>query len=196
MREPIDARERRELCDLLDELGPDAPTLCEGWTTSDLAAHLVLREHFQRWDDARRAKEKAGGFPRLVERLRGGPPALPWQVPGVRTYLNGFELVIHHEDVRRANGRGPRPEAADRERLCWQVSWFLGLRLARAIRPFALELASPSGRRRFGRGQAAVVSGPATELALYLAGRKKVAGVAIEGPPAALEALERASTRL
>ena len=24
--------------------GPDAPTLCEGWTTRDLAAHLVIRE--------------------------------------------------------------------------------------------------------------------------------------------------------
>ena len=36
--------ERRALCALLDETGPDAPTLCEGWTTGDLAAHLVLRE--------------------------------------------------------------------------------------------------------------------------------------------------------
>ena len=24
--------------------GPDEPTLCEGWNTRDLAAHLVLRE--------------------------------------------------------------------------------------------------------------------------------------------------------
>src|SRR5581483_3090843 len=38
-------RERLALCDLLDKTGPDAPTLCEGWTTGDLAAHLVLREH-------------------------------------------------------------------------------------------------------------------------------------------------------
>ena len=27
-----------------DETGPDGPTLCEGWQTRDLAAHLVLRE--------------------------------------------------------------------------------------------------------------------------------------------------------
>src|SRR5262249_52743320 len=40
----FDAVERAELCDLLDELGPDAPTLLDGWTTRDLAAHLVLRE--------------------------------------------------------------------------------------------------------------------------------------------------------
>lgn len=25
--------------------GPDAPTLCEGWFTRDLAAHLWIREH-------------------------------------------------------------------------------------------------------------------------------------------------------
>ena len=37
--------ERLALCALLDKSGPDAPTLCEGWTTGDLAAHLVLREH-------------------------------------------------------------------------------------------------------------------------------------------------------
>ncbi len=40
----IDQRERAELCDLFDELGPDAPTLCGDWTTADLAAHLVVRE--------------------------------------------------------------------------------------------------------------------------------------------------------
>ena len=49
MAEPIDERERRELCELLAEVGPDAPTLCEGWTTLDLASHLVLREHFKKW---------------------------------------------------------------------------------------------------------------------------------------------------
>jgi uncharacterized protein (TIGR03083 family) len=37
--------ERTALCDLLTELGPDQPTLCAGWQTGDLAAHLVLREH-------------------------------------------------------------------------------------------------------------------------------------------------------
>ena len=36
--------ERAALCDLLDELGPDAPTLCEGWTTRDMAVHLYVRD--------------------------------------------------------------------------------------------------------------------------------------------------------
>jgi hypothetical protein len=41
----FDAIEREQLCDLLDELGPGAPTLLVTWTTHDLAAHLVVREH-------------------------------------------------------------------------------------------------------------------------------------------------------
>ena len=41
----FDAVERAQLSDLLDELGPEAPTLLAPWTTRDLAAHLVLREH-------------------------------------------------------------------------------------------------------------------------------------------------------
>ena len=36
--------ERAALCDTLEKFGADAPTLCEGWTTLDLAAHLVARE--------------------------------------------------------------------------------------------------------------------------------------------------------
>ena len=40
----VAAAERAALLDLLERLGPDAPTLCEGWATHDLAAHLVVRE--------------------------------------------------------------------------------------------------------------------------------------------------------
>ena len=36
--------ERQDLCTLFEDLGPDVPTLCEGWTARDLAAHLVVRE--------------------------------------------------------------------------------------------------------------------------------------------------------
>ena len=36
--------ERQQLCDELERLGPDAPTLCEGWATRDLAAHLFVRD--------------------------------------------------------------------------------------------------------------------------------------------------------
>ena len=38
------SQQRISLAELLLEVGPDAPTLCEGWTARDLVAHLVIRE--------------------------------------------------------------------------------------------------------------------------------------------------------
>ena len=32
--------QRERCCDVLESVPPDAPTLCEGWTAFDLAAHL------------------------------------------------------------------------------------------------------------------------------------------------------------
>jgi uncharacterized protein (TIGR03085 family) len=190
--EPIDVRERREICDLLLELGPDAPTLCEGWTTADLAAHMVLREHFQRWPDPKLAAEKAKGFPAVVSRLRAGAPLVPWRLPRLRNVLNGMEFFTHHEDVRRANGRQPRPTMPDLEALSWRMTGYNGRRLARLIRPYSIELVSPDGAtRRFGAGEAAILTGPATELVLYLSGRRATSHVTLSGDPDAVATVER-----
>ena len=192
MAAPIDVRERTELCDLLLELGPDAPTLCEGWTTADIAAHLVLREHFHRWSDAQRGVEKGKGLPAMVARLRAGAPLIPWRLPRIRNVFNGLEYFIHHEDVRRANGREPRAPTADLEALSWQMVGFSARRLARRIRPYGLELIRPGGgRRRYGSGDTATLSGPATELVLYLGGRRESAHVTLGGAPDAVAAVER-----
>ena len=37
--------ERDAACDALLAVAPDSPTLCEGWSAHDLAAHLWVREH-------------------------------------------------------------------------------------------------------------------------------------------------------
>src|ERR1700722_9926765 len=108
--------ERLAVCALLDEAGPDQPTLCAGWRTADLAAHLVLRE---RRPDAglgvlggplagrtRRMQAKLARqvpFPRLVEMIRTGPPTLSvFAIPGADAQANSVEYFVHHEDVRRA----------------------------------------------------------------------------------------------
>ena len=106
-------RERAELADLMDALGPDAPTLCEGWTTRDLAAHLAVREG---------RPDAAGGilggplagyaasvqesyaerpWPDLVATVRTGPP-LYSPMRWADGLANLFEFAVHHEDVRRA----------------------------------------------------------------------------------------------
>jgi uncharacterized protein (TIGR03085 family) len=197
MTELIDVRERREICDLFLELGPDAPTLCDGWTTADLAAHMVLREHYQRWGDRKREAEKAKGYIVVVARLRAGAPFFPWRVPRLRNVFNGLEFFIHHEDVRRANGQGPRAERPDLEALSWRMTGFNGRRLAKTMRPHGIELVNPEGARRtFGAGTFATLTGPASEIVLYMGGRRATAHVTVSGPPEAVAALEAADLKV
>src|SRR5580698_4945530 len=112
--------ERSELCDLLVDLGPDAPTLCEGWSTADLAAHLVVRERrpdsgpgivwppLAGYTDSVRTRQKdRKSWEELVAAVRSGPPLL------LRPFdraMNTVEFFIHIEDVRRAQPTwGVRP---------------------------------------------------------------------------------------
>lgn len=193
MGEPIDLRERRELCDLMDELGPDAPTLCEGWTTLDLAAHLVLREHFKKWTGDRLTTAKSAGLPAIVQRLRAGAPLVPWRVPRVRTVLNGVEYFIHHEDVRRANGRTRRADRPDLDAMAWRAVGFAGRRVARQLRPHGLSMLCPDGRsRQIGPAGGAMLRGEPTELLLYLSGRRDAAEVTVDGAAEAVAALQQA----
>ena len=111
--------ERRALCALLDETGPDAPTLCEGWTTGDLAAHLVLRE---RRPDA--AAGVAGGplagyGPRAAADQEPDPvprPGADHQVGPARAVGDG---ASRHGRAGQRGGvlRAPRGRAALRARL-------------------------------------------------------------------------------
>ena len=146
--------ERLALCALLDETGPDAPTLCEGWTTGDLAAHLVLREH--RPDAAagvtggplagytarvqQRIRQRVP-FPDLVRMIRSGPPRLSLMaLPGMDERINAVEFFVHHEDVRRAaDGWEPRALGSGESDMLWGR-----LRMARFMlrkAPVGVELA-------------------------------------------------------
>ena len=77
---------RRELCDALLTVGPDAPTLCEGWTTRDLATHLIVRE--TRPDAALGIDLVEIGEQRLADRAVGGGR------PGVRDDVAEQDLPI------------------------------------------------------------------------------------------------------
>jgi uncharacterized protein (TIGR03085 family) len=126
--------ERQGICDTLLELGPDQPTLCVGWTTHDMIAHLVLRE--RRPDAAAgivlrplaghtshvMAQMAEQPFEQLVATFRGGPPL--WSVfaiPVLGDRANMFELYVHHEDIRRAQADWhPRPSDVAREDSLWE----------------------------------------------------------------------------
>jgi uncharacterized protein (TIGR03085 family) len=204
----FDAIERRQLADLFDELGPDAPTLIGPWTTRDLASHLVLREHdylsapglvlpgaWGRLAERRRTALARTDFPWLVATIRSGPPRGFFRIGWVRSFPNLNEFFIHHEDVRRANGYGPRTNSPAMDAALWRnvrrAPWFL----ARRLRTTGLELgwAGTANTVRARRGEPTVrIAGLPGELLLYLFGRQNAARVEVSGPADAVEAVRRA----
>jgi len=204
----FDAVERARLCDLFGELGPAAPTLLGAWTTRDLAAHVVLREHdflagpglvvpgvWGRFAERRRRALALRDFPSLVAAIRSGPPPGFFRIGWVRRVPNLNEFFVHHEDVRRANGCGPRTNEYAMDEALWgnigRAPWFL----ARRLRGVGLELswAGTAQTVRVRRGESTVrIAGTPGELLLYLFGRQGVADVEVVGPAAAVEAVRRA----
>jgi len=195
--------ERGRLCDLLLEIGPDGPTLCEGWTTADLAAHLVLRERKPlaapgivlggRLGDysegVRTRLRDTTTFTALVEQVRGGPPALLRPLDGA---INLSEYFIHLEDVRRGDGTtGPRPpgEVADAEAALWAMQGRRTRFLTRTLDDIDLTLALPDGETKpIGGGHRPVTAtGRAGELTLFLAGRREAAEVELNGETEAVD---------
>ncbi len=202
--------ERLALCALLDETGPDAPTLCEGWTTGDLAAHLVLRE---RRPDA--AAGVLGGplagytarvqrhirdrtpFADLVRMIRSGPPLLSFMaIPGMDERTNLVEFFVHHEDVRRgAPGWEPRQISGGESDQLWQRLRLAKFMLRRA--PVGVELAredtGADGRayRITAKNATPVVTviGSPAELTMWVMGRRGTARVRFDGTDAAVQAL-------
>jgi uncharacterized protein (TIGR03085 family) len=208
MADHFDALERHELCDLLDKLGPDAPTVPEGWNTFDLLTHLVQRERdpigapgivipgpWHSLSERRRKGLKDKGFSTLVETLRGGPPVGFFQVPWVRNVPNLNEFFIHHEDVRRANGMGPRTNPPALDEALWRNVKSGAWLLTRRVRGGGLELAragtATTHRVRGGGPPVVRLTGAPGELLLYLFGRREVAEVELTGPPEAVEAVRR-----
>src|SRR4051794_18336173 len=194
MADPLfDAAERAHLSDLLDELGPEAPTLLAPWTTRDLAAHLVLRERdhlaapglvvpgvWGRFAEHRRRALAQRDFAGLIATIRSGPPPGFFRIGWVRRLANLNEFFVHHEDVRRANGRGPRTNEHAMDEALWRnvsrARWFL----ARRLRGAGLELqwAGTAQTVRARRGEpTARITGPPGELLLYLFGRQGAAHV-------------------
>ena len=189
-------QERAALCDTIEQAGPGAPTLCEGWVTLDLAAHLVAREarsdaavglvvpflagHLQRVMD----KYKGKGYDALVGMLRTGPPWM--HRTGPLATANVSENFIHHEDVRRASGAAPRSLDRDTEEVLWKMAGF-GMS-KKSIPGVALTLRTPDGREKLVTkdGTQVAMTGATGELVLFLSGRKGAALVSFSGDDAAV----------
>lgn len=214
--------ERLALCALLEEVGPDAPTLCEGWQTEDLAAHLWLRETdplampgmiappLEGLTERRmEALKRKLGYQELVGRIRKGPPRFSiFALPGMDEAGNATEYFVHHEDVRRAQDpelgmAEPRVLDEAAEELCWKRVTSMGRLVARRS-PVAVTLqridagGEPVGNpvRLGGDGPGVVLRGLPSELLLYCFGRRAAAAVELRGAPEDVVALQQASIGL
>lgn len=211
--------ERAELAELCDRLGPDAPTLCEGWTTHDLAAHLWTRETDPLAAPGLVAKPLSGlterrlteaknrwSYADLVARVRRGPAPLSiFALPGVDEEANSVEYFIHHEDVRRANDLPPRTLPVEVEDWLWRRLKLLGRALFRKAgvgvileREPADDVADaePDSIRVNAGSDTVTLIGRPSELMLYAYGRGRDAAVRTVGEPDAITTLEQAGLGL
>jgi uncharacterized protein (TIGR03085 family) len=203
--------ERLALCDLFDQLGPDQPTLCEGWTTYDLAVHLHVREAdpmagpglmisaLSDTTEKRMARVKARySFTEVVEKVRTGPPTFSiYSLPKVGQQLNTTEYFVHHEDVRRAQ---PSYHVRTLPAACpaglWKAVRLAAKSLTRKA-PSGLVLRLPDGTTSVARKPtelgSVTVTGEPSELVLFCFGRQQVADVHLDGDPETVERLRSAS---
>jgi len=195
-------QERQALCDLFDQLGPEAPTLCAGWTTQDLAAHLVARERRPDsgpglvWapladytDRVRRSIRDRMTWPELIDSVRRGPPSL---LKPFDPAMNTVEFFIHVEDVRRAQPDwAPRPLPPSLADALWKRVGAGGMAKKVAA---TVEITSPGRQPKVaGTGPSVVLTGDPGELTLFGSGRQQAARVEIGGDADSAERLRTAS---
>lgn len=190
---------------LFHELGPDAPTLCEGWTARDLVAHLWIRENrpdavigsfvpvLTSHAGSNMEKVRARDFEELVDAWGRGAGNLN-PVRYVDSVLNTAEHFVHHEDLRRANGRSePRDFSLAVQKELLTPLKLVGLRLlAHSRLPVVLEpagftpLVAADKHRVAAKGDNVVrVRCTVAELLLWAFGRE-AACVEIEGDASAI----------
>jgi len=199
---------RAALAESLLAAGPDAPTLCEGWSARHLAAHLVLREHSvwaagipggplnagmeRRLEQMAERAANPADFAALVRRFAAGPGRLsPFSLPGVDRAANLLEYFVHTEDVRRAREQwAPRALETEYEDALWNQLVQRGGMLLRGA-PTGIILVREGGvRRRVRKGAESVaVSGGLGELVMFVHGRGGHALVTLEGSPEATRSL-------
>lgn len=195
--------EREQLAETFLDLGPQAPTILPGWDAPDLLEHLLDRERFAHLRVGARlpgalgrramtAREdlRARPWPERVELIRDGPGRR--SPVGILDRLSGQgELLIHHEDLRRAqDGWEPRALSADQQAQAWRALTLLSRISVRVAAD--ITLVSPLGGLRLPSRRSAGslrIHGEPLELLLWASGRDEVAQVRVRGDEGALSAL-------
>lgn len=198
-------RERAALVESMRAAGPDAPTLCEGWTARDLAAHLVVRE--RRLDAApgilvpqlagytERVQQKVTEkteWDALIDQIAGGPPLYsPFKL--LDPLVNVAEMFIHNEDVRRAQPSWEPRDLDDATVAALSRGIGAMARMSMGKSPARVALTTPQGKTlaTVGSGPEVTVTGEPGELLMFAAGREQ-ARVTFSGDDDAVAALRSA----
>ncbi|MGW6198924.1 TIGR03085 family metal-binding protein [Kribbella sp. NPDC055110] len=203
--------ERLALCDLFEEVGPAAPTLCDGWDAYDLAVHLYVREADPMAGPGimipgladtterrmRRVKERYS-FAEVVGKVRNGPPPISiYALPKLGHQLNTTEYFVHHEDVRRAQASyDVRDLPTEQQEGLWKAVRLASKSMTRKS-PSGLVLRRPDGTTSVAKRPTALgsvtVTGEPAELVLFCFGRQQVADVELDGDADAVDQLRNAS---
>jgi len=199
----MEMTEREQFAETFLELGPEAPTILPGWDAAALLEHLHVRERAPQLmvadrlpgplrSRARTALSRYRELPWSDRVARFRTPPGPLSPVGRLDALSGqAELLIHHEDLRRAqDGWEPRRLAPDAAADAWRA---IGLMAPLAMKVRAdVTLVSPLGGRQLRARRAAGslrVHGEPLDLLLWVSGRDEVARVRIHGDEPALRAL-------
>ena len=199
--------------------GPDAPTLCEGWQTHDLAAHLWIRETDPIGAGGMVAKPLAGllerrmadvkqrwEFAELVDRIRNGPARFSvFALPG-RGRAGQRHRVLRPPRGRppgRASIRRPRGiSAQETEDFIWRRLKLLGRAFFRRApvgvvleRLGTADAYEPDTIRAVSGTPIVTIVGQPSELLLFAQGRTSVAEVKLIGEPDAIDLLNGTDLR-
>jgi uncharacterized protein (TIGR03085 family) len=191
----------------LDQLGPDVPTLCEGWTARDLAGHLIVREGrpdaamgimvpaLAGYEKKVRLKAQSKDWKDVISKIRTGPPrSSMMRATKVDGLANTIEFFVHVEDLRRAQPdwqeRDLAPEFQDQ---LWDKVKGFAPRLMKSS-PVAIVFATPDGKRfqACQGSQTVTITGQPAELTLFAYGRSEV-HVEFSGPAEAIAAVQSCS---
>ena len=207
---------REVLAETLLAAGPDCPTLCKGWLTRHLAAHLYLRERkaavglgllikrFAKASDQATVElaeklKTPEDYNKLVNAFRAGPSAFsPMKIKALDESANLIEYFVHTEDVRRAADRwAPRALDEAYSDALWDELVKRAAILYRGV-DLGIVLGRPSGPRHVAKRapvSVAIVGEPG-ELLMHAHGRTRHALVTFEGQPDAVALLQSAEVGL
>jgi uncharacterized protein (TIGR03085 family) len=203
--------EHRALAATLSAVGPGAPTLIEGWTTTQLAAHLasldalgglvlflgrqmITRVYPRPTEGSRKlaaralARAEAKGYGWCTAHV-GAPARLPMRLGGAPVAM--FEVYVHHQDVLRADPA--LPERAAPAELASCLPWILRFHTKR-LDGIELIADTGDGEQRAGAGKPVAVRGDVGEVVLWLAGRGPHCSVEVDGDPAVLDQVAGVTT--